>query len=399
MRTAVASAWSYSGRVVGLGWTIALIHTLGFGDYGLYSIAVAAGSIINAGIDNAFFVRSLRLDEARYQRERAARVLFGSTVAIAGIITFTMSFVAGYALILAAGELLFNCYKSQQMRRSRPDLTMRYETLRQVTSIGLGIAYLYSVNSPSLQWAATLYLLPYLVIWARCLWFVPGHRPAFPGRAKEFGLLSTEAFAVALYSQGALLVIGAVADSTVAGYYSVAQVTAMAIAMIGQNFAATYIDSLRAGAGRVESGPSRAAVLRVASFTGATMAVIAVGILMFGGPTVGMIAIIMSGFVFLRTITFVYTMILSLQHRDALRVRTTVTISIVLMALLVPLVHACGGWGAAIAAVFCELALVSVYHRALYSHSARPAGATESAATAGSPPTARPDVNEEVVRG
>ncbi|MDY6811278.1 MAG: hypothetical protein SW127_20060 [Actinomycetota bacterium] len=64
-RAALASFWNYSSRVVGLGWTALLIGKLGIAEYGQYAIAVAAAAIINAAIDNAFYVRSLRVDQDR----------------------------------------------------------------------------------------------------------------------------------------------------------------------------------------------------------------------------------------------------------------------------------------------------------------------------------------------
>ena len=148
LRAGLASFWSYSGRVVGLGWTAALIHTLGIGSYGQYAVGVAGAAIINAGIDNAFYVRSLRLDNARYERERCARVLFGIAVGVVGVLCYLEWFVAGFAIIVAAGELLFNTYKSQFLRVGRPDVTMRFDAVRQVVSIGLGVSYLYLASSP-----------------------------------------------------------------------------------------------------------------------------------------------------------------------------------------------------------------------------------------------------------
>lgn len=372
LRAGLASFWSYSGRFVGLLWTAALIHQLGIGSYGQYAVAVAAAAIINAGIDNAFFVRSLRLDEARYERERCARVLFGITVGVVGVLCYIEWFVAGFAIIVAAGELLFNTFKSRYLRDGRPDVTMRFDALRQIVSIALGASYLYLAEAPTLYTAGALYLLPYLVVVLLCLPYVPGRRPAFPGGAKEFSLLSSEAFAGGLYSQGDVLVLGWIAGPDIAGYYSVALVTAIAISMIGQNYANTYIEKIRAADGHLSSAPALSSIVTVGVFTGGSMAVIGIGILIWGGADyTGWIALILSLFVLARAIDHSFIVVLFVQKRDALRVRATVAVAVVKIAALPLLVMAFGGYGAAFACVACEVALLITYYRAVY-HSSVP---------------------------
>ncbi|WP_328810736.1 hypothetical protein [Rhodococcus sp. NBC_00294] len=367
LRTGVASFWNYSGRLVGLGWTFALIHTLGIGSYGQYAVAVATAAIVNAGIDNAFYVRSLRLDEARYERERCARVLFGSVVAVVGVVAFTSSFVVGFAVIVAAGELLFNTWKSHLLREGRPDVAMRFDAVRQITSIVLGATYLYAVEAPSLSTAAALYLLPYLVVAAACLRYVPGRTPAAPGGPKEFALLSFEALAAALYAQGDVVVIGWVAGDEVAGYYSVALVAALAISTIGQNYANTYLEKIRAVGGHVSGAPALRDVVKVGLLTGGSMAVIGVGILLWGGADyTGHITLILSLFVVARAINHSFIVVLFVQKRDALRVKATVAVAVAKLAALALLVGPLGGYGAAVACVVCEAALLFVYHRAVH---------------------------------
>ncbi|MGU3432786.1 lipopolysaccharide biosynthesis protein [Actinomycetes bacterium M1A6_2h] len=373
LRAGLASFWSYSGRVVGLGWTAALIHQLGIGSYGQYAIGVSGAAIINAAIDNAFFVRSLRLDEERYQRERCARVLFGIAVGVVGVLCYLQWYVAGFAIIVAAGELLFNTYKSQFMRVGRPDVTMRYDAIRQIASIGLAVAYLYTVDGATLYVASALYLLPYLVVLIACVRYVPGHKPAFPGGPREFSLLSSEAFAGGLYAQGDVLIIGWVAGDRVAGYYSVALVAALAISMIGQNYANTYVEKIRAADGHVSSAPARSSIVRAGAFTGASMAAIGVGILVWGGADyTGFVALILSLFVFARAINHSFIVVLFLQHRDSLRVRATVTVAVTKIVALLAVVGTLGGYGAAAAAVVCEFALLVVYYRAIYVGNAPP---------------------------
>ncbi|MET0452052.1 MAG: hypothetical protein ABW137_09450 [Mycobacterium sp.] len=371
-RAAVASFWNYSSRVVGLGWTALLIARLGIADYGQYAMAVAAAAIVNAAIDNAFYVRSLRIDQDRYERERCARVLFGSVVAIAGIACFLEWYIAGFAIIVAAGELMFNTFKSQYLRVSRPDIAMRFDAVRQLVSIGLaaGAIVFFDANLHEATW---LYVVPYLLIWLVCLRYVPGRKPAVPGGVREISLLSTEAFAAAVYAQGDLLVLGAIGGDRIAGYYSVALVTALAISMIGQNFANTYIEALREAKGHRSSAPPVAHIIRAALVTGAAMAAIGIGILIWGGANeVGIIALIMSLWVFARTINHIFIVILFLQHADALRVRATVVSAVVKMAFVVPAVHLMGAYGAAISCVVCELALLAWYRHVIFGANDEP---------------------------
>lgn len=367
VRAGLASFWSYGGRVFGLVWTAAMIHSLGIDQYGIYAMGFAAAALLNAPLDNAFYIRSMRISEEDYQRERCARVLFGTLVGAVGVLVYFHWYVAGFALIVAAGELLFNTFKSVYLRQSRPDITMRFDAFRQLVAIGLGGSYLYLAQSPSLFVSSSLYLLPYLVIWASTLRFVPGRKPKFPGPRREFLLLSSEAFAAAAYASGDVLIIGAVAGSDVAGYYSVASVTALAIASIGQNYANTFIDTLRAAGGHIDSAPPAKHILRVALTTSTVMALVGLGILVWGGADdVGYVALILALFVFARSITYIYTVILSLQHRDALRVQATAAIAVVKVISVFLLAYKFGGYGAAVACVYCEFTMVFVYRHALY---------------------------------
>lgn len=370
LRAGMAAGWNYSGRLVGLGWTALLIARIGFSGYGEYAMAVAVAAMINAGADNAFFVRSLRVTEAELVRERCARTLFGGALAAVGVAVYAESYVVGFALLVAAGELLFNTFKSSYMRSGRPDVTMRFDTIRQVSSIAAASIYLFLVHSPSLYVASILYLLPYLVVVGACLPFVPGHRPALPGSFKEIALLSTEALASAVYSQAPLLVVGAVAGTQAAGYYSVAQVSALAIAMVGQHYANTYVEKLRESSGHHSSAPGLRNIAVMASMTGAVMIVIGIGILVWGkADTAGYVCLILSVFVFARSCDYVFTVILFLQHRDWLRVRATVALAVVQLAILFPLVHVLGAYGAALASVGCELALLVTYYIVIYRSS------------------------------
>ena len=367
VRAGIAAGWNYSGRVVGLGWTALLIAKLGFTSYGQYAMAVAIAAIVNAAVDNAFFVRSLRVDDSSFLRERCTRVILGLTLGVVGVAVFPFAFIVGLAVIIAAAELLFNTFKSRYMRAGRPDLVTRFDTMRQVSSIGIAAVYLVVAHSPSLVIASALYVFPYLVVAALCVPYIAGQRPKSPGGPREIAMLSTEALAAAAYSQAPLLVVGAVAGHTAAGYYSLAQVSALAIAMLGQHYANTYIEKMRAAAGHRESAPSLTNVVRMAAGTGVAMIILGVGLLIWGGADdAGYTCLILSAFVSARSINFVFTTILFLQHRDSLRVRATVAVAVLQLALLFPMTHLLGVYGAAISCVACETVLLVTYYRVVY---------------------------------
>lgn len=366
-RAAAASFWNYSGRLIGLAWTALLISTLGVSEYGKYAIGIAAAAIINAGIDNAFFVRALRIDEESFERERCARVLFGVTIAALGVACYIEWYIVGFAIVIAAGELLFNTYKSQFLRRGRPDIAMRFEASRQLASVALGASYVFFAHDPLLSVVTLLYVVPYAVILLVNLAYVPGRRPAPPGGLKEISQLSSEAFAAAVYGQGDLLVIGIIAGDRIAGMYSLALVSALAISAIGQNYANTYIDKLRATAGHADSAPAFAHTAWVALGTSSVMVVVGVSVLVWGkADLVGVLFLVLSVVVFLRTINHVLIVILFIQRRDALRVRATVVAAVVKIGALFAAVYFAGAYGAAVTSVAMEAALLFVYYRSIY---------------------------------
>lgn len=368
-RTAVATSWNYSGRLVGLGWTALLISKMGIGEYGQYAIGIAAAALINAAVDNAFYVRSLRIDDSRFEGERCSRVLVGLVLAVLGVATFPANFVAGFAIIIAAGELFFNTFKSQYMRVGRPDVALRFDAFRQFVSIGLAAAYLMLAVEPELSVAVALYVLPYSAVMICCLRYVPGRKPLQPGDLRQIALLSTEALAAAIYAQGDLLVVGLVAGDEVTGYYSVALVTALAVSTIGQHYATTFVERLRDSGGALNCAPGPANVLRVALTTGCSILAVGVGILLWGrADQLAHVMIIMSVWVAARTIQHTYIVVLFAQHRDALRVRATATAAVSKLVLLFPAVHFFGAYGAATTAVVCEITMVLVYHHMIYGH-------------------------------
>ncbi|MFW0874765.1 lipopolysaccharide biosynthesis protein [Rhodococcoides corynebacterioides] len=369
VRAGVASLWNYAGRGVGLLWTLAFVHALGVASYGQYAVAVACAALVNAALDNVFHVRALRASDDVFLRERSARVLLAIVVAAIGIACYREWFVVGFALLLAAGEMLFDAAKSSTLRRGRPDSTMRYDAARQVASIGCGLTGLLAVDSPTVAQIGLYYLLPYFVIGGYCLKYLAGHRPAFEATPRSAITLTLESLAAAVYIQSDVIVVGWMAGDTVAGYYSLASVAALALSTIGQNYANTFIDRMREAGGRLSAAPTVGETLSIGLATGAAMTVVAVGILAWGGADyTGHVALVLAVFVAARTVDHSFILLLIVQNRDRVRVRIGVMSSVAKVAALVSVTGPFGGYGAATVTTLCEVAAAIALYRAVHHH-------------------------------
>ena len=366
LKAGVAALWTYGGRGIGLLWTIALIAKLGISDYGQYAMAFALAAILAAPLDHPFTVRSIRVTEREFLGERTTRVLAGTALIVAGLCLIPVSYIAWFALVIGGGELVFNAYKSQALRDGRPDLTQRMDTARQATSIALATAYLFVVPAPTLVVASLLYAAPYFVIAVLAAVRTHGAAPRLPGSWREMSMLFSENLANAVYIQGDVLLLGFLTDSTVAGYYSVASVTAWAVAFVGQAFGHTFHEKLRAADGSVTAGPALKHTTMLGCAAGSLL--LAAGVVLFFTPASPQVAgalMVMSLFVAMRVLNHVFTTVLYLQHRDRTRVLAAATLAplkMVLVLCLFPL----GAVGAAIASVITDAVLLVWFMRALY---------------------------------
>ncbi len=366
MKAGIAALWTYGGRGIGLLWTVALIAQLGIADYGHYAMAFALAAIVAAPLDHPFGVRSIRVDEADYLGERTTRALIGIGLIIVGLCLIQVNYIAWFALVVGGGEMTFNATKSRALRDGHPNITQRLDTVRQASSIVLATAYLFAVAEPTLLIASLLYVAPYLVIVVAALVQAKALRPRIPGSLREMSMLFSENLANAVYVQGDVLLLGYLTDSTIAGYYSVASVTAWAIAFIGQSFGNTFHEKLRLADGKVSAGPALKHTVVLATAAGALLLI--VGIALFFTPAPAAVAgalVVMSFFVGMRVMNHVFTTVLYLQHRDRTRVLAAVTLAplkMVLVLCLFPL----GAVGAALASVVTDAVLLVWFTRALY---------------------------------
>ncbi|SIR69004.1 lipopolysaccharide biosynthesis protein [Williamsia sterculiae] len=370
VKAGVAAVWMYGGRGIGMLWTIALIARLGIGDYGLYAMGFALGAIVAAPLDHPFTVRSIRESEDRFLRERTCRALLGITLLIAAAATMSVDYILWFALAYGGGEIVFNAYKSRSLRVGDPHVVQRLDTLRQTVSIVGASAYLLLASDPTLTIASTIYVIPYLVIAVATLLRCRASVPALPGGPREIAMLFTENLANAVYVQGDVLLIGALTDTRIAGYYSVASVLAWAVASIGLSFGSTYHEKLRAEGGAVTAGPSLRQTYAVGVVAGVLM--LGTGVVMLFTPVsyqLSVSVVIMSLFVVQRSANYVFTTILYLQGRDRIRVTAALVLAMAKLALVAAL-FASGAIGAAVASVVADTLLTVIYLRALYGRRA-----------------------------
>ncbi len=367
LKAGVASGWVLGGRVMGLLWTSLLIFRLDLGDYGLYAMAYAISAIIAAPIDNIFLVRSLRVDDETFRRERSTRVCVGAALLLLGIVCFLPSFVVGFALLVAGGEILFNAFKSSRLRDGHPNVVMRFDAIRQIVSIALASAYLFATEDPQLEIAVAIYSSPYLVILVLAAFQARGSRPARPGGGREMLLLWLDAGALALYLQGDVLLLGVLTNNEIAGAYSLTSVVSLAATAFAQMFVHTYHERLRIAGGDPAAGPRLLVTLCIALLLGAGVFSLGAVVVAVGNQEqVGTVLLAMSVFVVLHSVALVLTTVLYLQRRDGHRVMAG-WIAVVVKLGLLTLLAGMGALGAALASIAAELVLVAWYLRVVYA--------------------------------
>ncbi|MCV7283137.1 hypothetical protein H7J88_26230 [Mycolicibacterium flavescens] len=366
--------WIYGTRGLGLLWVTALVGHLGISDYGMYGMAVALNSIVGPSLDNSFSVRAIRESEERFLAERTTRFLLGITLITTGLLLLPVSYVAGFGILVAGGEITFNVVKSRLARDGHPDKFWRMDTARQLVAVGLGATYLFVAPEPSLMVASLLWSAPYLVIIVLGARLVRGHRPGLPGNPRLIAALTGEMLGTASYLQGDVLLLGALTNSTTVGYYTLTWVVCAAVAAAGQSFGMSYHEKLRDADGDVTAGPPLRNTLVLAT-VGAS-AVFTVGVVMWFWPAPRELAIammIMAVFAGLRVVVSVFQVVLTTQRRDLLRLASAVGLVPVKLALVAALAFS-GAIGAAIATSITDALLLICYSIAIYRRSGRYGG-------------------------
>ena len=358
--------WLYGGRGVGLLWTLALTFQLGMADFGLYGLGFALASIIGPPLDNSFQVRAVRESEQRFLAERTCRYLVGLTLMAVGVAMLNVNYVAWFGLFVAGGEMVFKSYQSRAARDGHPDITSRMDSIRQVISVAMACAYLFTADHPTLLGATLLYCAPYPVIALLAGRLVWRHRPGIPGPPRLIAALTGEMLGTAVYLQGDVLLLGYLTNTTVVGYYTWAITVAIALSALGQSFGMTYHEPLRKSGGDLATGPPLRLTLMFGGAAGLIMVLIGGGLLLSPAPTELAVAMsIMAGWCAIRTVVSILQVILFTQRRDLVRLTAAVGL-VPVKLLMVAAMAGAGAVGAAIASVITDALLLLIYCLAIY---------------------------------
>ncbi|MCW2800862.1 MAG: hypothetical protein JWQ70_2334 [Aeromicrobium sp.] len=361
-----ASGWMYSSRALVFGWALLLTHQFGIGEYGIYAMAFAAGSLIGVPLDSYFTVRAPRVDDAVFLRERATRALIGMTLVVLGVLIWPVSFGAGFAVAKAGVDLCFQASRSNLIRDGHPERAQRADAIRQVLGLVMGSAYLLLVDNPSLSFAAALYLIGCGLPILRGVRAIAEHAPIRPELTGRTAYILTEAVGGVAYVQAEVILLGLLGSPSSAGYYSFGSTIVWSLASLGQSFGYTFHEKLRNSNGAVASGPPLPTAVWLSVSTGVVVAVIAVGLRIVDAEDVLWVTFAwLAPVSFLRTLSSVSTVVLSMQHRDSFRMKIT-AVSVVIKVGLVVALRESGGPGAAVAFLVSDLVMSGSYTASVY---------------------------------
>jgi O-antigen/teichoic acid export membrane protein len=350
----------YLGRVIGLAWTATLVARLDLGDYGLYAMAFSASGLLVGMIDNPFLARSLRTADRTFARERRGRVSIALFLMIVGLCLFKVNYVVGFCIVIAGGEMALNAVKSESLRCGLVDGVMKLDLLRQIISIAAGGAYLFLSENRTIEFATILYCLPYLVTVIYAVLRYGLRVPNLPGGVRQCAVLSVGAIAGAGYAQGDVLLLGALAGNEAAGTYSIASLIAWSAAGLFLNHANAHISDLRGGKSILSLGRTMWPAF------GVSLLVAGLGLVLSWAQilnSLGTSLLILSAFVFFRSVNHVLTVTLTVSGKDVTRmIATLASLAVDFLLLFLFIQH--GSAGASVAAALSEVLLFAFYFSA-----------------------------------
>jgi len=370
-RTMHASGWMYSSRALVFGWALLLTHQFGIADYGIYAIAFAAGAIIGIPLDSYFTIRAPRVSSRVFDGERTTRVLIGLGLVFLGWALWPFTFLGGFAVGKAGIDVCFQASRSPLIRAGHPDRAQRADAARQVVGIALGTAYILFYPGAIMEVAALIYLAGSaspILIGVRNLVVHPPIRPEFTPRTAS---IVGESIGGVAYVQAEVILLGLLASPTSAGYYSFGATIVWSLAALGQSFAYTFHEGMRHSRGAVDTGPPLRTALRLSVATGIVVAVIAVVLHQVElDEALWLTFAWLAPVSFLRTLSSVSTVVLTMQHRDIFRLKVTAVGLVVKIGLIV-LLSSYGGPGAAVAFLVSDLIVSGAYTFRVYGRRGR----------------------------
>ena len=335
-RTMHASGWMYSSSALVFGWALLLTHQFGIHDYGIYAIAFAAGRLIGVPLDSYFTVRAPRVSQQIFDGERTTRVLIGLGLIFLGwaLWPFTTAFLGGFAVGKAGVDVCFQASRSHLIRDGHPDRAQRADVARQVVGIALGTAYVLFFPGATIHVAALVYLAGTaspILIGVRNLIVHPPVRPELTPRTAS---ILGESIGGVAYVQAEVLLLGLLASPTAPA------TTPSARRSSGRcrPRAELRLHVPRGHAalrGDVDTGPPIGTALRLSAATGVVVAVIAVALRLVDlDQALWLTFAWLAPVSFLRTLSSVSTVVLTMQHRDLFRLKVT-AVSLVVKVVLI----------------------------------------------------------------
>lgn len=364
--TVISSGWMYTGRVIGLFWAVLLTREEGIAVYGAYAIAIAISVLITVPLDHYYVVRVLRVGEDTFLGDRSTRLIGGFVLFAIGAALLPNHFLIGFAIGKAGGELAFNAVKSHPIRIGHPARAMGLDTARQVLGFGATATYFLEVDNPTLTGIAGWTLLSFVPFLAWGIWESWGHRPKRPELTSRTAAIVGEAIGGAVYSQADIVLVGALASTSSAGYYAYGSLLVWSLAAVGQNFSYTFNERLRDADGHRSAGPGfgPSTALSLALGVGVGVVAIIMAIADAPGELVWTFAILAPVTV-LRAMSSIFTTVLAVQNRDHFRtVVTWVSVSVKFALLLV--VGHLGGPAAAAVFLVSDMVMTVAYGRAVH---------------------------------
>lgn len=357
-RTVSASSWMFGGRLLSFAWSMILIHQFGISGFGSFAIGIAAASLILIPLDAYFVVRGARVDDESFVRDRATRMWLGLFLLTVGLILFNEVFILGLALSKAGADVAFNAQKSRSFRNGEPDVAYRLDSWRQGLSLGIGVALLFGYDHTTLSSATLMYLLGYAPFLIAALPMLKGVRPGLPERTLRTGTIVVDSIGAATYMQADIVLIGLMASSAEAGYYSLGSLAVWMIGTVGQNFSYTFHESLRAAKGATSGGPRIVHTTALAAASVFAMVLVSLALWLAGTDRqLWMTFAILSVVGGTRFVSGVLTTVLILQSRDQTRMAITVVSALIKLAGIA-ILGSVGSVGGAIAFLVSDVVMV-----------------------------------------
>lgn len=361
-----ASGWFYGSRALVFAWALLLAREFGVGQYGLFAMALAFGTMLGTPIDSYFMVRTPRVSDEEFEADRSTRVVLGMGLVFIGWLLWPFTFVGGFAVGKAGIDVCFQASRSGLIRAGRPERAQRSDAIRQIVGVVLGATYVRLYPGATMEVAALVYLGGLALPILSGIKNLVTHSPHLPQLTPRNAAIVAEAVGGAAYAQAGVILLGLLTSTASAGYYSFGLTIVIALSSIGLSFGTTYHRSLRDAGGHPAAGPSINSSVLLSLGCAAIVAGIALGLWIAGTDQhVWLTFAILAPVAFTRTFSTVATVVLMMQHRDYYRLAITSGCLIAVASLMVALA-AFGGPGAAAAFLVADVLMAVAYGRAAF---------------------------------